>query len=39
MERRTTVQIFQVTNMNIERKQIKNWKQKWEEKQLYRYFK
>ena len=39
MERKTTVQIFQVTNMNIERKIIKNWKQKWEEKQLYRYFK
>ena len=38
MERKTTVQIFQVTNMNIDRKIIKNWKQKWEEKQLYRYF-
>ena len=39
MERKTTVQIFQVTNMNIDRNIIKNWKQKWEEKQLYRYFK
>ena len=39
MERRTTVQIFQMTNMNIDRKTIKTTKEKWEEKQLYRYFK
>ena len=39
MERRTTVQIFQMTNINIDRKTIKTTKEKWEEKQLYRYFK
>ena len=39
MGRKTTVQIFQVTNINIDRKTIKTRKQKWEEKQLYRYFK
>ena len=39
MGRKTTVQIFQVTNMNIDRKIIKIKKQKWEEKQLQRYFK
>ena len=38
MGRKTTVQIFQVTNINIDRKTIKTRKQKWEEKQLYRYF-
>ena len=36
---KTIVQIFQVTNINIDRKIIKTMKQKWEEKQLYRYFK
>ena len=30
MERRTTVQIFQMTNMNIDRKTIKTTKEKWE---------
>ena len=39
MGRKTTVQIFQLTNINIDRKTIKTKKQKWEEKQLYRYFK
>ena len=39
MGRKTTVQIFQVTNININRKIIKTKKQKWEEKQLQRYFK
>ena len=39
MGRKTTVQIFQVTNINIDRKTIKTIKQKWKEKQLYRYFK
>ena len=39
MERKTTVQIFQLTNINIDRKIIKTMKQKWKEKQLYRYFK
>ena len=39
MGRKTTVQIFQVTNINIERKIIKTMKQKCKEKQLYRYFK
>ena len=38
MERKTTVQIFQVTNINIDRKTIKTAKQKRKEKQLYRYF-
>ena len=36
MGRNTTVQIFQVTNINIERKIIKTKKYKWKEKQLYR---
>ena len=39
MGRKTTVQIIQVTNINIDRKMIKTMKQKWKEKQLYRYFK
>ena len=39
MKRRTTVQIFQMTNINIDRKTIKSMKQEWKEKQLYRYFK
>ena len=39
MGRKTTVEIFQVTNINIERKTIKTMKQKQKEKQLYRYFK
>ena len=39
MGRKTTVQIFQVTKINIDRKIIKTKKQKQEEKQLYRYFK
>ena len=39
MGRKSTVQIFQVTNINIDRKTIKTRKQKWEETQLYRYFK
>ena len=39
MGRKTTVQIFQVTNINIDRKKIKTRKQKWEETQLYRYIK
>ena len=39
MGRKTTVQIFQVTDMNIDRKIIKTKKQKRKEKQLYRYFK
>ena len=39
MERKTTVQIFQVKNINIDRKIIKTKKQKRKEKQLYRYFK
>ena len=39
MERKTSVEIFQVTNINIDRKTIKTVKQKWKEKQLYRYFK
>ena len=39
MGRKTTVQIFQVTNINIDRKIMKTRKQKWEEKKLYRYFK
>ena len=39
MERNPTVQIFQVTNINIDRKTIKTLKQKWTEKQLYTYFK
>ena len=39
MERKTTVQIFQVTNINIDRKTIKTRKRKWDEKQLHRYFK
>ena len=39
MGRKTTVQIFQVTIINIDKKIIKTKKQKWEEKQLYRYFK
>ena len=39
MERKTTVQIFQVTNINIDRKIIKTKKYTWEEKQLQRYFK
>ena len=38
-ERKTTVQIFQLTNINIDRKTIKTMKQKWKEKQLYRYLK
>ena len=38
MERKTTVQIFQVTNISIHRKTIKTLKQKWKEKQLYTYF-
>ena len=38
MGRKTTVQIFQVTNINIDRKIMKTRKQKWEEKQLFRYF-
>ena len=39
MGRKKTVQIFQVTNINIDRKIIKTKKQKWEEKQPYRYSK
>ena len=39
MERKTIVQIFQVTNIYIDRKTIKTRKQKWEKKQMYRYFK
>ena len=39
MERKRTGQIFQMTNINIDRKTLKTMKQKWEEKQLYRYFK
>ena len=39
MGRKTTVQIFQETNINIDRKTIKTTKEKWEEKQLYRQFK
>ena len=39
MERKLTVQIFQLTNINIDRKIIKTKKQKWKEKQLQRYFK
>ena len=39
MGRKTTVQILQVTNINIDRKTIKTRKQKREEKQPYRYFK
>ena len=39
MGRKTTVQIFQVTNINTDRKTIKPMKQKWKEKQQYRYFK
>ena len=36
MERKTTGQIFQMTNINIDRKIIKTFDQKWKEKQLYR---
>ena len=32
MGRKTTVYIFQVTNINIDRKIMKTRKQKWEEK-------
>ena len=39
MGRKTTLEIFQVTNINIDRKTIKTMKQKWQEKHLYRYFK
>ena len=39
MERKTTIQIFQVTYIYIDRKIIKTQKQKRKEKQLYRYFK
>ena len=39
MGRKTTVQIFQVKNINIDRKKIKTPKQKTKEEQLYRYFK
>ena len=39
MGRKTTVQIFQVININIDRKKIKTRKQQWEERQLYRYIK
>ena len=39
MGRKTAVQIYHVTNINIDRKTMKTRKQKWEEKQLYRYFK
>ena len=39
MERKRTGQIFQRSNINIHRKTLKTTKQKWEEKQLYRYFK
>ena len=39
MGRKTTVLIFQVKNINIDRKTIKTMKQKWKAKQLYRYFK
>ena len=39
MGRKTTVQIFQVTNINIDKKTIKTTEEKCEEKQLYRYFK
>ena len=39
MERKTTVQIFQVANINIDRKIIKTKKQKRKVKPLYRYFK
>ena len=39
MKRKTTIQIFQVTYINIDRKIIKTKKQKRKEKQLYRYFK
>ena len=39
MGRKTTVQIFQVTIINIDKKIIKTKKQKWEEKKLQRYFK
>ena len=38
MERKTTVQIFQVTNINIDRKTIKTRRRKRKEKQLYKYF-
>ena len=39
MGRKTTVQIFQLTNINIDKKTIITTKQKWKEEQLYRYFK
>ena len=39
MDRKTTLYIFQVTNINNDRKITKTMKQKWKEKQLYRYFK
>ena len=39
MGKKKAVQIFQVTNINKDRKIKKNMKQKWKEKQLYRYFK
>ena len=39
MGKKTNVQIFQVTNINIDRKIIKTRKQKWKEKELGRYFK
>ena len=39
MERKRTGQIFQVTNINKDRKIIKTKKQKTKKKQLYRYFK
>ena len=38
MGRKTTVELFQVTNKNIDRKTIKTMKLKWKEKKLYRYF-
>ena len=39
MERKTTIQIFEMTNINIDRNTLKTMKQKWKDKQLYRYFK
>ena len=39
MGRKKTVQIFQVTNINIDRKIIKTEKKKLEENQPYRYSK
>ena len=38
MGRKTTVQIFQVTNINIDRKTIKTTKQQWEKKTAVQVF-